>query len=299
MHKAFKTNVEEDLTLLREYLFSRNIDHRISESGLYQTLWVFRLEHVDEAIDAHEKSKTLPAKNPQGSTSVALIAAPLMRLLRFIPMVPVTSSLVLLSILVFICGHGGGLSPPSSSVLLSKLVFSPVTSVGDQFYFVSLDRVISSGEWWRLITPMFVHFSWTHIIFNLLWCVELGKKIEKRIGYLSFSFLLIFSSLSSNLIQYFIYGPSFFGGLSGVVYGLLGFCFAWEKMDPHKKFDVPKALYIFMFIFLALGFSGLVDLLGIGKIANGAHLGGLTFGLLLGFLSGAASRVRQVSRRPK
>ena len=156
-----------------------------------------------------------------------------------------------------------------------------------------------SGEWWRLVTPMFIHFTLIHISFNLLWCVELGREIEKRTGYFFFSLLIIFSSLSSNLTQYFIYGPSFFGGLSGVVCGLLGYCFAWGKMIPRERFDVSKGIYVFMFIFFMLGFSGLIDLLGIGKIANGAHLGGLTFGLLLGFLSGAVSRVRKVSRRPK
>ena len=79
-----------------------------------------------------------------------------------------------------------------------------------------------------------------------------------------------------------------------MVYGLLGYCFAWGKMIPRERFDVSKGIYVFMFIFLMLGFSGLIDLLGIGKIANGAHLGGLTFGLLLGFLGGAASRLRKV-----
>ena len=55
MLKALETNIEEDLFFLRDYLFSRNIDHRISESGGRQTLWVFRLEHVGEANAAdHE-----------------------------------------------------------------------------------------------------------------------------------------------------------------------------------------------------------------------------------------------------
>ena len=207
MLKALETNIEEDLFFLRDYLFSRNIDHRISESGGRQTLWVFRLEHVGAAIDAYEQLKTFPAKKPQVSTSATLIAAPLMGLLRFVLASPVTSSLVLLSVVVFIWAHGDGMSLPTSSVLISKLFFSPVTSAGDQFYFLSLEQVILSGEWWRLVTPMFIHFSWIHIIFNLLWCVELGKKIEKRVGYLLFSLLLIFSSLSSNLIQYFMLDP--------------------------------------------------------------------------------------------
>ena len=103
MLKALETNIEEDLFFLRDYLFSRNIDHRISESGGRQTLWVFRLEHVGEAIDAYEKFKTFPAKKPQVSISATLIAAPLMGLLRFFSASPATSSLVLLSVLVFIC----------------------------------------------------------------------------------------------------------------------------------------------------------------------------------------------------
>ena len=76
MLKALETNIEEDLFFLRDYLFSRNIDHRISESGGCQTLWVFRLEHVDEVIDAYEKFKTLPARKPQVLTSASPIAAP-------------------------------------------------------------------------------------------------------------------------------------------------------------------------------------------------------------------------------
>ena len=187
MLKALETNIEEDLFFLRDYLFSRNIDHRISESGGRQTLWVFKLEHLDDAIDAYEQFKTVPArKKPRVSTSATLIAAPLMGLLRFISASPVTCSLVLLSVFVFICAHGNGMSLPTSSVLTNKLFFSPVTTVGDQFYFLSLERVILSGEWWRLVTPMFIHFSWIHIIFNLLWCVELGKKIERRIAGILF-----------------------------------------------------------------------------------------------------------------
>ena len=113
--------------------------------------------------------------------------------------------------------------------------------------------------------------------------------MEKQMGAFLFIVFLVFASLSSNLMQYFIYGPSFFGGLSGVVYALFGYCFAWGRMVPHRKFNVPEAIYLFMLIFLVLGFSDLFDLLGIGKIANGAHLGGLTFGLLLGSLFGRIS----------
>ena len=37
-----------------------------------------------------------------------------------------------------------------------------------------------NSQWWRLITPMFIHFSFAHLAFNCLWVYILGEKIEKR-----------------------------------------------------------------------------------------------------------------------
>ena len=289
MYKVLETRNEEDLSSLREYLFSLNMEHRISESGGRQILWVYRPEDTEIAIRAYEQFKTFRKTSQKGLTSLALISGPSRGLLALLKTAPVTSSLALSSLLIFIYTFEDEVLPSNYSVVLSNLFFSPVTRVENQFFFVPLERVLLSGEWWRLITPMFVHFSWIHIVFNLLWCVELGGKVEKQMGAFLFIVFLVFASLSSNLMQYFIYGPSFFGGLSGVVYALFGYCFAWGRMVPHRKFNVPEAIYLFMLIFLGLGFSDLFDLLGIGKTANGAHLGGLTFGLLLGFLIGRIS----------
>ena len=289
MYKVLETRDEEDLSSLRDYLFSLNMEHRISESGGRQILWVYRLEDAEIVIRAYEQFKTFPKASQTRLTSLALIAGPSRGLLAFIRTAPVTSLLVLSSLLIFILTSEDEVLPTNYSALIGNLFFSPVTRVENQFFFVPLEQVLLSGEWWRLITPMFVHFSWIHIVFNLLWCVELGGKVEKRMGAFLFIVFLVFSSLSSNLMQYFIYGPSFFGGLSGVVYALFGYCFAWGRIVPHRKFNVPEAIYVFMLIFLGLGFSDLSDLLGIGKIANGAHLGGLMFGLLFGSLIGRIS----------
>ena len=58
----------------------------------------------------------------------------------------------------------------------------------------------------------------------------------------------------------------------------MGFCFSQELMESRNKYLLPPALYLFMLIWLCLGFTGLLDLLGFGKIANFAHLGGLIGG---------------------
>ena len=75
---------------------------------------------------------------------------------------------------------------------------------------------------------MFIHFSLTHLVFNCLWIYVLGSKIEQIDGHITFINLVIFSSIISNLAQHFFGGSSLFGGLSGVIYGLLGYCMIIE-----------------------------------------------------------------------
>ena len=152
-----------------------------------------------------------------------------------------------------------------------------------QFYDFPTTYLISN-EWWRLITPMLIHFSPTHLIFNCLWIYILGREIEQLDGKIIFIFLILFTSAFSNYLQYSFSGPSLFGGLSGVVYGLLGYCFISETFLRINKFSFPPAIYIFMFAWLLIGFTGFLDLLGFGKIANFAHLGGLLSGITSGYI---------------
>jgi len=129
---------------------------------------------------------------------------------------------------------------------------------------------------------MFIHFSLLHIVFNLLWFWELGRRIELMLGGAELMIVVLASSLCANVLQYILTGPSLFGGLSGVVYGLLGFTLVWSRVLPSRTIALPDGVYIFMLVFLALGFAGIIDLLPFGSIANGAHLGGLIAGLILG-----------------
>ena len=141
-----------------------------------------------------------------------------------------------------------------------------------------------NNEWWRLITPMLIHFSFAHLVFNCLWIYVLGSKIEQFDGHLIFINLILFCSICSNLTQYFFGGPSLFGGLSGVIYGMLGFCMIIELESQFERYDLPPALYLFMIIWLALGFMGVLTLFGFGNVANFAHLGGLISGIIFAMI---------------
>ena len=100
----------------------------------------------------------------------------------------------------------------------------------------------------------------------------------------------------ANVTQLMMNGPGFFGGMSGVVFGLLGHSLLWSRLVPERTTRVASGVYIFMLIYLALGFTGAIDLLGLGRLANGAHLGGLAGGLVTGGLAGLLTRFQ---RRPR
>ena len=142
-----------------------------------------------------------------------------------------------------------------------------------------------NSEWWRLITPTFLHFSMTHLVFNCLWVYILGQRIEKLDGLSVFLFIFILTGILSNAGQFFWTQQYLFGGLSGSVYGLLGYCFIIELDGRHGRYGLPEALYLFMFIWLLVGFTGVLSFFGFGNVANTAHLVGMIAGFIIGLIT--------------
>ena len=142
-----------------------------------------------------------------------------------------------------------------------------------------------NNEWWRLIAPTFVHFSMTHLVFNCLWIYILGQRIEKLDGLSVFLFIFILTGILSNAGQFFWTQQYLFGGLSGSVYGLLGYCFIIELDGRHGRYGLPEALYLFMFIWLLVGFTGVLSFFGFGNVANTAHLVGMIAGFIIGLIT--------------
>ena len=150
-----------------------------------------------------------------------------------------------------------------------------------EFYaMLHLDpRLVLSGQVWRLFTPMFIHFGLIHLLFNMLWLKDLGSAIERRHGIVKFIAMVLVISALSNLGQYLVAGPSF-GGMSGVVFGLLGYIWMRGKFDPSSGFRLPKSIVIMMGIWFIICFVGIIP-----GIANTAHAVGLGLGMLFGFVS--------------
>jgi len=156
-----------------------------------------------------------------------------------------------------------------------------------EIQFSSLEDTLNNREYWRLITPIFIHFGIFHIAFNGLWLWEFGRRIEALTGSGHFLMLVIVTGTASNFSQYFWGGPSLFGGMSGVLYGLLGYIWIRNKVAPNPGFNLPRGIIGFMLAWLVICMTGVVDLLFRGSIANAAHASGLVAGMFLGAVFGA------------
>lgn len=133
---------------------------------------------------------------------------------------------------------------------------------------------------WRLVTPALVHFGWIHILFNMLWLRDLGSVIEGRHGARYLAAFTILAAALPNIAQLELSQNPMFGGMSGVVYGLLGLIWTRGRLDPAVGYGLSRGIVQFMLIWLVLGWI----MPGVG-VANWCHLGGLVVGVAWGFLA--------------
>ncbi len=152
-----------------------------------------------------------------------------------------------------------------------------------QFYGQGLVEV-RAGELWRLITPIFIHLGLLHILFNMMWLWDLGRGIEYRFGMQTLGLLVITLGVASNLAQFYYAGPAF-GGMSGVVYGLLGYVWMQSRFNPSSGLFLQKAVVVMMLVWYGLCWTGLV-----GPIANMAHTAGLAVGVIWGLIAAKMAR---------
>ncbi|MFH1453004.1 MAG: rhomboid family intramembrane serine protease [Armatimonadota bacterium] len=184
---------------------------------------------------------------------------------------PLTLGLIVLScIITLLCMFG------SNTGFVDLFRISNYVSTSGRFWDGLVE--VSRGQVWRLITPIFMHFSIMHIFFNMLWLKNLGSMIENKKGWQLLAVLVIVIGVSSNLAEYAFSGPNF-GGMSGVVYGLFGFVWMQWRFNPFSGFYMDRFTVITMIIWFFLCWMGMM-----GSIANLAHTGGLAIGVIWGYL---------------
>ena len=140
---------------------------------------------------------------------------------------------------------------------------------------------VMHGEVWRLITPIFMH-AWPspfHLLFNVYALFILGTMIEVHEGTWRLAGLVLLVAVLSNLAQYFVSGPNFCG-ISGVVYGLLGYIWMKGKFDPGSGLSLHPQTVMMMLVWFLLCLTKVIP-----NIANTVHGVGLAVGVVWGFLA--------------
>ena len=140
---------------------------------------------------------------------------------------------------------------------------------------------VRRGEIWRLITPIFIHGGPLHLLFNMLWLVDLGSMIEARETPGRLVRLVFVSAALSNMAEYYLggHGPHF-SGMSGVVYALVGYVWIKGHLHPASGLQVQPSVMLMTMIWFILCW-----LRWIPNIANYCHTGGLIVGLVWGTIS--------------
>ncbi|VTR61838.1 Rhomboid protease glpG [Serratia fonticola] len=134
------------------------------------------------------------------------------------------------------------------------------------------------GQLWRWVSHAFLHFSLLHITFNLMWWWYLGGPLEKLLGTGKLFVIAVVSAFFSGWAQS-LFSGALFGGLSGVVYALMGYVWLSGERAPERGLNLPRGLMVFSALWLVAGYF---DILGM-SIANAAHVAGLVIGLLMAF----------------
>ncbi|MFZ6047109.1 rhomboid family intramembrane serine protease [Pseudomonas sp. CR3202] len=262
------------------------VPYRVSEESGEQVLWVPGAQLADQVRGLYER---FPDGDPHFQLQQeAPREAPRPGLLAQLKASRITSLVLLVTLVVAALTNLG-----DNFSVISWLSFQEFQIEGDYIYFSPLAEGLEAGQWWRLVTPMLIHFGILHLAMNGMWFWELGRRIESRQGGFMLLVLTLGFSLVSDFAQYFSSGASLFGGLSGVLYGLLGHCWVFQRLAPCPAYRLPPGVMAMMLIWLLVCLSGLITALGFGAIANGAHVGGLVAGCATGLIGGALARLRR------
>lgn len=266
--------LDQDLSELSGYLRERGLQHRIVEENGQQCLAVvdaavipalqeFLDQYLQGQVELHPASVANTPSVQNGPTLLAQAAQ-----------VPVVIGLIILS--------GLGALLIESNLAKSWIHYFTFQDFAGNTY-IPLSDSLAQGEIWRLVTPAFLHFGIFHVLFNSLWMWDLGRRLEFFLGRWHFLLFFVLTAVASNVVQYVWSGSANFGGMSGVVYALVGFIAVRQRLAPHPLVSAPPALIGFMLLWLVLCMTGAVDYFIAGSVANAAHVGGLVAGAVYAF----------------
>ncbi len=277
--------LDTDLSPLIHMLNAKGIAHRVTEQNGQQHLLLAEGQDVAQvkalllAFErgqlSHDSSfEHLPQQSQIGSIHSKPVNNSLMSSsLSLIYRAPVTVLLIILGVIGWL-----GYSHASDALFYALLFVSE--SANRQAILSPWE----SQQWWRLMAPVFLHFSWWHIALNGLAMLQVGSAVERSLKWPFYLAFCIVTGVVGNIAQYYIAPESpVFGGLSGIVFALFAFNAVLQWKLPEQALKLPIGFYLFSLIWLASGFTPVFAFLFDAQMGNGAHLGGAIAGALLAF----------------
>jgi membrane associated rhomboid family serine protease len=153
--------------------------------------------------------------------------------------------------------------------------------------FALFAPLVTSGEWWRLITAGFLHGSIIHLLFNvyILWVI--GSQLESIVGNIKF-IIIYFVSLLGGSVASYLFSPfgSYSIGASGAIFGLMG---AMLVVGRKRNLDISQITTL-VAINVVIGFV-------LSGIDWRAHLGGLAAGAFITWVLLNATSLKEKNQR--
>jgi rhomboid protease GluP len=165
---------------------------------------------------------------------------------------------IAIQVIVFLLMEINGSSTNSKTLIEFGAKFSPF---------------IMAGEWWRFLTPMFVHIGFLHLLMNTVSLYFIGTEVERIFGNFRFLLVYLFAGFTGTLAS-FIMTPNLSAGASGAIFGCFGALLYFGFTYPKLFFrSMGKNVIVLIVINLVYGFA-------VPGIDNAGHIGGLIGGFL-------------------
>lgn len=292
---------ENQARLLSDYLLSIGIDNRVMMNGSSSwDLWVINEDNLERAHKILEDFQANPEspefkkasksarkirneKKKEKSKTRYIDVRTQVFYKGLVPHGRFTLGIIGISVLMTLVTNFG-----TDMSLLNHFLITKVLAQQGYITWHKGFTEILNGEIWRLITPIFLHFGVLHLLFNMLWLNDLGSQVEEFRGRFFLVAFIIVIAILSNIGQYFASGP-LFGGMSGIVYGLLGYIWMMGKYDPLSKMGLDRTTVTMMIAWFFLCLTGFI-----GNVANTAHAVGLLLGVSWGYIESGQFRRKMV-----
>lgn len=166
-------------------------------------------------------------------------------------------------------------------------LYLEITGSSENVYFMytkgamSAPAVLEDGEYYRLLTAMFMHFGIRHIMNNMLVLFVLGDNLERALGHVKYLIFYLLCGIGSNWVSMMAHSTDTMtvsAGASGAIFGVVGGLLYVVTANKGRLEDLStRQLVIMIFFSLYLGYTST-------SVDNTAHLSGLVIGIVLAII---------------